>query len=134
MCCIVSVIVPKQFTCYRGMQDKLNWCAHTMIAAFHISPIYPHSGIISDSADSLFSYGIGESFGGFFDPGYTPAFGAVFSDPALEAQAQAVCGDDQFCMYDIATTGRIEIGQSTAMAGQQFEEMVMLSQPSKKIG
>ncbi len=92
-----------------------------------------HTGIISNHSDSLFTYSIGQSFDGFSDPGFTPAFDPVFSDPVLETQAQEVCGDDQFCLYDVATTGRLDIGQSTAMAGQAVEEMIVLPKPCKMV-
>ena len=40
-------------------------------------------------------------------------FEPTFSSSVLEQQANAVCGDDIFCQYDIAATGRTDIGQAT---------------------
>ena len=54
---------------------------------------------------------------------------ALFSDPALEVQAMDLCSDDQFCLFDIASTGRIEIGLSTLEATQTFELFLELSLP-----
>ena len=59
-----------------------------------------------------------------------PAFATTFSDPALQSQAEAICGDDQFCLFDIATTDRTDIGLTTLSASQEIEEIVMLSVPS----
>ena len=54
-----------------------------------------------------------------------------FSDTALEKKADEVCGDDVFCKFDIATTGRIEIGEATYRGGQELEQLVNLSKPGK---
>ena len=89
-------------------------------------------GIINSSADSLFTYATGESFATFFDPTFTPVFQPTFSDPALEAQANAICGDDLFCRFDIASTGRTDIGLSTLVGSQTFDEIVALSTASKE--
>ena len=53
----------------------------------------------------------------------------VFSDPALEAQAMELCDGDEFCLFDIASTGRIEIGMSTLEATQTCELFLELSLP-----
>ena len=39
------------------------------------------------------------------------------------------CGDDVFCLYDVATTGRMDIGLSTLNGSQDFDELVKLSYP-----
>ena len=46
---------------------------------------------------------------------FTPVFGlqALAADPALNATANTVCGDDYSCRYDIAATGNADIGRST---------------------
>ena len=43
---------------------------------------------------------------------FTPVFGlqALAADPALNATANTVCGDDYSCRYDIAATGNADIG------------------------
>ena len=35
-----------------------------------------------------------------------------------------------FCKFDIAATGRVEIGETTYQGGQDFEQLVNLSKPS----
>ena len=94
------------------------------------SPIF-FAGIITDSMDSLFTYAAGEDFTTFFDPTFNPEFQPTFSDPGLEAQASAICGADVFCLFDIAATGRTDIGLSTLVGSQTFDDIVALSTASK---
>ena len=88
----------------------------------------PHTGIISNASQSLFTYD-GVTFEEFFDPGFTPAFEPVFADPALEAIANEMCGGDVFCLFDIAATGDTDIGLGTLMGGQEFDMIANSSQP-----
>ena len=86
-------------------------------------------GIINE-ADTHFSYRPGDSWMEFYDPSFLPVFEPVFEDPALEEEAKSVCGEDKFCLFDVATTKRIEIGISTMNDNQAFNEIVELSEPS----
>jgi len=86
-------------------------------------------GIITDENQSLFSYHRGQSWLDFYDPDFIPAFEPVFSDPMLEVEAILVCKNDTFCLYDIATTGRMDIGLSTLDGSMEFEEILRLSYP-----
>ena len=43
------------------------------------------------------------------------------------------CGEDVFCLFDVATTGRMDIGLSTLNGSQNFEELVNLSYPGNEI-
>ncbi len=84
------------------------------------------------AADSLFTYLGRSTFTDFFDPLFLPAFETVFTDPALEAQASMICGTDIFCLFDIAATGRTEIGLGTLNGGLEFDQIVQLSSPGKE--
>ena len=86
-------------------------------------------GIINNSAESLFSYGFGTSHDDFYDEDFMPVFDASFSDPELQTQAEDLCGDDTLCLFDIAATGRTDIGLTTLAASQVFEEIVELTIP-----
>jgi len=55
----------------------------------------------------------------------------VFDDPDLEQQAQEICGDDEFCRFDIAATKRPEIGITTVMSTLEFDMVANMSVPSK---
>ena len=72
-----------------------------------------------------------ESFEAFRDPTFTPAFEPEFDDPELEQRAHEVCGDDEFCLFDIAATRNEDIGMSTMMDVREFDVIVDLAEPSK---
>ena len=87
-------------------------------------------GIVSNPSDSLFDYHLpGESWSTYYDPDFTPLFGVEFSDPALENEAMELCQGDEFCLYDIATTGSMDIGLSTLNGSVNYEEIVETSKP-----
>ena len=88
-------------------------------------------GIISNPDDSKFYYRDGESWQTFHEPTFTPVYQPVFSDPALEAQATALCGNDSFCLFDVAATGRLDIGLSTLSGSRDVELVIQLSLPSE---
>ena len=72
----------------------------------------------------------GESWSTYYDPNFTPLFGAEFSDPEAESEAMELCKGDEFCLYDFATTGSMEIGLSTLNGSVNYEEMVETAKPS----
>jgi len=78
---------------------------------------------------SLFTYLHGDSWRTYYDPNFTPLFNTVFSDPALEVAAISACNGDTSCLYDIATTGRMDIGLSTLDGSIKYEQIVNLSYP-----
>ena len=88
-------------------------------------------GIISDSADSLFTYIFGQEWSIFYSPNFTPAYDVDFANPQLQAEAIALCGEDEFCLFDIAATGRLEIGKTTLQGGLNFAAVLELSKPSR---
>ena len=88
-------------------------------------------GIISSEDESLFTYGEGQSFQTFYDPFYVPMYEVEFDDPSLEATALEICGEDQFCLYDIAATRNVSIGLTTLMGGEAFDLIVNMSAPGE---
>ena len=44
---------------------------------------------------------------------------------------QEVCGDDSFCLFDIAATKRVEIGAATMEGQEMLETIVEMSKPSE---
>ena len=85
------------------------------------------SGIIDDSSESLFTYKNGEIWATYYSPSFIPVYNASFKDADLEAKAREVCGNDIFCLFDIAATGKVELGMSTLQGSQDFERIVELS-------
>uniref|UniRef100_A0A1X7TZR4 EGF-like domain-containing protein n=2 Tax=Amphimedon queenslandica TaxID=400682 RepID=A0A1X7TZR4_AMPQE len=85
--------------------------------------------IIGDPSDSLFIYDFPKRWSTYYDPSFTPVYEPVFTDPNLEEKANEICGNDDFCKFDIAATGRTEIGEATLNGGKIFDAIVNLSQP-----
>ena len=98
----------------------------------HVSCTALYAGIIDDPDNSLFSYEEGKSWVDYFDPNFTPAYQPTFTDPALEERAMEICGDDQFCVFDIAATEREEVGMSTMQGNLDLEVITELSHPGQR--
>ena len=81
---------------------------------------------MNDPHDSLFTYGPNGDWDSFRDVTYTPAFEPDFASPELEEQANAACGDNALCLFDIAATGDVEIGSSTMHSVQEQEKLKAL--------
>ena len=88
--------------------------------------------MLTDSSESLFAYNNpGESFENFMDMRFEPVFAPEFEDEELERRAGEICGDDQFCLFDIAATGTLDIGMATMSGVRDFDMIVDLAEPSK---
>ena len=94
---------------------------------------FPHTGIIRSPADSLFTYAPGKNWSDFYAPDFVPMFVTEFNNTQLEEEAKEVCGDDRFCLFDIAATKRVEIGAATMIDGEMFDTIVEMAVPSKCI-
>ena len=83
-----------------------------------------------DSArKSLFYYQPEESWDTFYDPYFVPLYQPNFNNPELEAQAKEICGEDKFCLFDIATTGNVDVGIATRESSKLIEEIYSFSIP-----
>ena len=101
-------------------------CDYLVCTRFYISNFL---GIINSTEESLFTYNEEESWSTFYQPDFVPFFEPTFSSSVLEQQANAVCGDDIFCQYDIAATGRTDIGQATLESNMELERIINISLP-----
>ena len=88
-------------------------------------------GIVDSARRSLFFYQPGESWDTFYDPYFIPSYEPTFDNPDLELQAREVCGDDEFCLFDIATTGLVDVGVSTLESSNAIEEIYSFLTPGK---
>ena len=79
--------------------------------------------------DSLFTYQPGEIWATFYDPFFELTFQPTFADPEFEAEVNELCGDDIFCLFDVAATGDMDIGLSTLEGGQEIQEITELQIP-----
>lgn len=107
-------------------------CMHTYMYMILNSYSYLVSlfiaGIVNEN-DSLFVYSTGESWFTYHDLNFLPSYNPVFLNVFLESEARKTCDNDQFCLYDIATTGRLDIGLATLDGSRNFDKMVKLSYP-----
>ena len=85
------------------------------------------AGIIDQPEDSLFAYRDFEGWSTYYRPEFQPQFEVVFNNTELEQNANEVCTGDQFCLFDVSTTSRIEIGLATRDSILRVEEIFELS-------
>lgn len=88
-------------------------------------------GIVMSAEDSLFYYKDTMSWSDFHDPDFVPTFAPNFTDPELETQATDLCDGSTACLFDVAATGRLEIGSSALSAREEQNIIANLSVPSK---
>ncbi|XP_022800806.1 uncharacterized protein LOC111338572 [Stylophora pistillata] len=76
------------------------------------------------SDTSLFTYKPGENTSSFVNESFVPIFldePIPFASDELKQKAEAVCGGDANCLFDIASTGDVEVGASTKQVAVQLE-------------
>ena len=56
-----------------------------------------------------------------------PVYDVTFGDPTLQEMAEEMCNGNQLCLFDVASTGRLEIGQTTAQDASQIDNAIELS-------
>ncbi|XP_028418710.1 uncharacterized protein LOC114544215 [Dendronephthya gigantea] len=70
----------------------------------------------------------------FFTPNFIPVFldetNTLFSSFTLEQEARSVCGGNEECLYDIAVTGKKDIGEATL---ESFNEIQKRTNASKLV-
>ena len=88
-----------------------------------------YAGIVDSARRSLFFYQPGESWDIFYDPYFLPSYQPNFSNPELESQAEEICGEDTFCLFDIAATGNVDVGRATRESSMFIEEIYSFSIP-----
>ena len=95
--------------------------------------IYLNSGIVNSSEDSMFYYKGDKGWSDFYDYGFVPVFSPTFNDSELERQAKEMCGDVSACLFDVAATGRLDIGMSALSAEEEQKIVQELAVPSESI-
>ncbi|XP_077016312.1 sushi domain-containing protein 2 isoform X2 [Tamandua tetradactyla] len=69
------------------------------------------------------------------DPTFQPLFpGEAALDAGLEAEATALCGDNPFCIFDVAATGSLSTGNSTLAAHRLHQQRAASLQPVVSCG
>ncbi|KAL9979187.1 hypothetical protein ACROYT_G016809 [Oculina patagonica] len=66
-------------------------------------------------SQSLFTYGHNESVDTFFDPDFEPMFAdnIIWENNSTKEKAEAQCGDDHECLFDVASTNDLSVGMVT---------------------
>ena len=113
-------------------KTKFLWsqCVHYSEVPLYNLCYISFPGIIDTFSESLLSYPPGESWATYYFPTFQPVFQPVFQDADLETEANRLCGDDVFCLFDIAATGNTDLGLSTLRTSQEIEKLEELSLPS----
>ena len=57
-------------------------------------------------------------------------FEATFSNITLEEEANETCRGDSRCLFDIAATGRADVGNTTARQVEIIQNEVVFTSPS----
>ena len=82
-------------------------------------------GIVSKN-DTLFTYRGGKDYDDYVDPGFTPVFledaESIFLSSTLQKETKKICGDNKQCMFDIAVSGKTNIGQVTLNSINNLKE------------
>ena len=68
-------------------------------------------------------YQPGQNWDAFYDPYFIPSYKPPFSNPELEERAKEVCGNDTFCLFDIAATGNVDVGVATLESTKIIDEI-----------
>ena len=75
--------------------------------------------------NSLFTYQIYKNWNSFYDPSFIPIYEPARAGPELEE----LCEGDHFCLFDVAVTGRRDIGFSTLDSSRNVELIIQQSLP-----
>ncbi len=97
---------------------------HAILSFYSFFP-----GILKSVNESLFTYNAQENFAHFYDPNFNPVFETTFKNADLEDKAREVCGNDEYCLFDIAATNNVEIGKATMRGVESFDNIVVMSAP-----
>ena len=104
------------------------FCPSRLTAFFSSSLIF-FSGQINQS-QSLFTYAQNETASTFAIPDFLPMFGdnITWQNDTIRKQAEEACGSDNECLFDVASTNDLTVGQATKDIGTK------LTKESKTLG
>ena len=78
--------------------------------------------------DSILWYEDGDSHANYVNETFIPRFGIQFDNDNERLRANEVCGDDEACLYDLATT------KDEDVAGNTREEMTNVVETQEILG
>ena len=107
----------------RGNSNKAEFFLSLILQSFHNDIVIILTGA-TFANDSLFTYEEGKDHSSYSDVGYLPIFldqdDLVFDNVSLGEQARDVCGDNKQCLFDVYTTGKVNIGLASMRAVESF--------------
>ena len=87
----------------------------------HNHIFYCPTGRIDNSEEDSFCYPAGEAWSDYNDVTWVPTvFDPPFASEADRIAAEAVCGDDQACLMDIASTNDLTAGSDAVSISSSF--------------
>ena len=92
-----------------------------------------NAGIVDSARKSLFVYQPDKNWYTFYDPYFTPSYQPPFTSPDIETRAREICGDDRFCLFDIAATGNIDVGVATLETTAIIEQIYTFLLPGRYV-
>ena len=115
--------------CTMSLDACIYVCTYIHMHVFTNNQLLKFAGFVNEN-ETLFTYNqqIDQSWASFYDPGFQPIFTVTVNE-----NLRSVCGNNTFCLYDIAATGSMEIGLSTLDGSNQYDEIVQLSYPGKSV-
>jgi len=77
-----------------------------------------------NQAQSLFTYAQNENTSTYAIPDFLPMFGdnITWQNDTIRKQAEEVCGSDNECLFDVASTNDLDVGQATKDIGNQLSK------------
>ncbi|XP_058949574.2 mucin-like protein isoform X2 [Pocillopora verrucosa] len=89
----------------------------TVLKSFSLRDIHFSFGVKwqINQSQSLFTYGNNESVASFSDPDFEPMFAdnITWHNDSLRQKAEDQCGNDQECLFDVASTNDLSLGLVT---------------------
>lgn len=83
-----------------------------------------HTGRVEKASRSLFPRIPQEQWDELNDPSFVPVFHPRFSTQELNATATTVCSGEEECLFDVAASGRLEVGLATLEFVKEYKKIL----------
>ena len=83
-----------------------------------------HTGRVEKASRSLFPRIPQEEWDELNDPSFVPVFQPKFTSSELNATATTVCRGEEECLFDVAASGRLEVGLATLEFVKEYNKFL----------
>ena len=83
-----------------------------------------HAGRVEKASRSLFPRIPQEEWDELNDPSFVPVFQPKFTSSELNATATTVCRGEEECLFDVAASGRLEVGLATLEFVKEYNKFL----------